>query len=354
MLNLSLFDDGAHGDGTANDGLYGNRFTSTFTAGSYVVRVTAAGTSNIGSPFVRRITRAFDLAQDEDKDQDGLPDAWEEENGTDPFTNDAQQDPDLDMLVNSGEFQNGTHPLDPDTDDGGEGDGSEVFGQKDPLDPDDDGIKTHGDLYVQPGINFNVLTLPFVPGIVNWQLYVSTDPEQGYQPSNAQLPLSGYYTDTQLTNGMTYFYRLVGFDALGQAGLPSYPVSATPKTDPFPPSGSVLINGGAQLTSSTAVMLTIRAADDAPPHTPNDRVATLFEDSLSDGTAGLEMRIANEPTFTGANWEPYAATKDWQLDGLGGPALVYIQFRDEAGNELVIASDYIDTGKLLFLPVISQ
>ena len=55
---LSLYDDGTHGDMTANDGVYSLRFTNTEYEGSYVFRFTAEGTAPNGDAFTRTRTMA--------------------------------------------------------------------------------------------------------------------------------------------------------------------------------------------------------------------------------------------------------------------------------------------------------
>jgi hypothetical protein len=41
------------------------------------------------------------------------------------------------------------------------------------------------------------------------------------------------------------------------------------------------------------------------------------------------MQISNDGGFGGAEWEPYATSKDWILNDTNA---IYIQFRDNAGN----------------------
>ena len=62
-----------------------------------------------------------------------MPDTWERACKLDPTQYDVEGDPDRDGLVNILEFHNGTLPCDPDTDDGGEMDGSEVFNKRNPF-----------------------------------------------------------------------------------------------------------------------------------------------------------------------------------------------------------------------------
>lgn len=63
---LQLYDDGQHGDGAANDGVYANTLdgVNTATAGGYSFRTTAAGTDNSGKAFVRTETSLVTVSQD--------------------------------------------------------------------------------------------------------------------------------------------------------------------------------------------------------------------------------------------------------------------------------------------------
>ncbi len=78
-----------------------------------------------------------------DTDGDDMPDGWEVENGLNPNLYDASGDPDYDGLSNLNEYLNGTDPNDWDTDDDSLGDGFEVYNSEtDPTDEDTD----HDDL----------------------------------------------------------------------------------------------------------------------------------------------------------------------------------------------------------------
>ncbi len=51
---FSLFDDGRHSDGSANDGVYANRFSDTANDGSYTFEVEASGNASQGGSFQRQ------------------------------------------------------------------------------------------------------------------------------------------------------------------------------------------------------------------------------------------------------------------------------------------------------------
>ncbi len=73
-------------------------------------------------------------------------------------------------------------------------------------------------------------------------------------------------------------------------------------------------------------------------------------------SANIEMRIANEPSFTGAIWEPLKQEKPWILsNGPIGVYIVYVQFRDGVGNESFIVNDTIMyTPPTIYLPIIKR
>jgi len=52
-IRITLYDDGLHSDGLANDGVYANTFGGTFNAGTWVFSASASGISNMGEAFAR-------------------------------------------------------------------------------------------------------------------------------------------------------------------------------------------------------------------------------------------------------------------------------------------------------------
>jgi len=51
--SMTLYDDGAHNDGVAGDGVYANQYTNTASLGTYSFNVHASGTSPSGTDFTR-------------------------------------------------------------------------------------------------------------------------------------------------------------------------------------------------------------------------------------------------------------------------------------------------------------
>ncbi len=376
FYSVSLRDDGAHGDGAANDGFYGGTFYQTQAHGAYDVVVTATGTGSDGEPFVRRVRLGFNMLQSRfldfdpnfpdydpnypvdwnnpndpnrgrvDKDNDRLIDWWERETGLDPdnsIPDQANQDPDFDGLSNQEEFERGTDPLSSDTDKGGQNDGSEVTGGLDPLDPATDQtpcpryFQARSSLLVQDEYIYTgaiVLTYEVDPDHTSFSLWRRVG-EGTREFVTDQLPATGVYSDTNVTEGTTYHYWIWANDAQGNASCVLGPSSATLDPDAPPPQGIVQINNGAAETLTSQVTLQINATEDA-----------------------MEMQVRHSvAAFDEAQgWEPYKTTKPWTLAPVGSTGVVFVFFRDAAGNVSAPAVDTIEVTAAgsIYLPLVNR
>jgi hypothetical protein len=90
--------------------------------------------------------------------------------------------------------------------------------------------------------------------------------------------------------------------------------TTTTPSDNIPPTGTIIINNGDEVTQSLNVELTLYATDNSKELTGNAR-----------------MTFSND----NKNWsdlEPYKTTKTWTLSSGEGEKTVYAIFRDAAGN----------------------
>ncbi len=90
--------------------------------------------------------------------------------------------------------------------------------------------------------------------------------------------------------------------------------------DTIQPTGSIVINGGAGYTASTAVSLSLSANDS--------------------GSGVARMRFSNDNSVW-SDWAPYAAYADWTLAPGDGSRTVYVEYQDTAGNDSTVYSDTI-------------
>ena len=362
---LYLYDDGTHGDGEANDGVYGNTFYQTGMAGqeagagSYTVRVNASGTSALAGPFTRQQILSFFIFSRGDEDVDGLPDEWEEQYGGDPTILNPSEDPDGDGRPTGDEWADGTDPTDPDTDNGGESDGSEYNRPGNPFDPSDDAVEPTWTV-AYPGVSKVFVRYAPRAEYALVQIYKSTSITGTFSFLGEDLDVTGMVTDTAVINDQEYCYYAIGITAAGAQSAPLTPSCTTPKSDPWPPDGAVLINGGASMTLVPDVTLTLHASDDVSPHvdTP-DPLDDIMRPPSESATEVTEMRISNNGDMSGATWEPFAQTKPWTLVQATGLASVYVQYRDAAGNEsrIIPASIWVEDGpslNRLMLPLIMK
>ena|GEM_PF-4844718 len=109
------------------------------------------------------------------------------------------------------------------------------------------------------------------------------------------------------------------------AGNVSGILSDTIELDTTPPSPtmcSVSIKSGAAFANSRSVILNLSASD-----------------SPSSGIS--QMMISNSSSFDGASWEEYTTSKSWTLSSGEGEKIVYVKFKDGAGNMSEVFSDVI-------------
>ena len=360
-----LLDDGNHNDGGAGDGIYGFPYSLTDHGGSYAVRIVALfkNPADPNENLIREWNGGFwiDGPQDDgkwegDSDGDGMPDDWEKRCKLIVGQNDARADNDRDGLMNIRELELGTLPCVADTDRGGERDGSEVTGGRNPLWANDDKA------YKVTGIAI----LPFNGAIiVNWsqrpdthtnvKLCIST--VAGSLGDCQDMGASGEFKLEGLKNGQTYYVTLYGEGPDGAQGAYSDPIPVTPKEDPIPPQGAFFIDGpgvveGGDVTMSRNVVLQVDAVDTDSEY---DGPAGLGSHTIPHGLVGaenagmftvsgnVEMRFANTlNAIRTAPWEPLAPTKKWTLEcAPGAMCTVFGQFRDGAGNESLVIDQKI-------------
>ncbi len=130
--------------------------------------------------------------------------------------------------------------------------------------------------------------------------------------------------ETLVTEEGTYTIRVS--DTLGGGGGTIVGTATVDLTAPSSPSLS--IDGGSSATTSRNVNLTISA------------------------TGATKIKVSNFANFTGATWETYSTSKQWQLTSGDGTKTVYINFRDSAGTN-TSTSDSITLDTNLSTPSLS-
>lgn len=110
----------------------------------------------------------------------------------------------------------------------------------------------------------------------------------------------------------TYTFDIYATDFAGNDSVHVAPVPSVLK-DTVNPTGTIMINAGADYANNTAVSLSLSADQGA-------------------GTQVNSMRFSNDGTHY-SDWELFGAAKIWILSGeADGPRTVYVQFRDLAMN----------------------
>jgi len=266
-----------------------------------------------------------------------------------------------DGLTNIEELNLGTSPCQPDTDRGGELDGSEIIGQRNPLWPDDDLVRPIGHVELRPLDQRVWVTWNKPTSYTRMWVYVSTSPDELGRPYD--MGQTGDYMVPNLVNGQTYYFILQG-ESNGAQGAYSDQYMAVPKQDPVPPQGVFQIGGpnvsdDGDTAFSWNVTLLIDATDqinyEGPAsHSASHGLVNPQFKGLLQASENIEMRFSNDPaTISLISWEPLADTKPWTMDCKPGETcIVYGQFRDGARNEsLIILDNILLRGQTIFLPI---
>lgn len=348
---MFLHDDGQHGDGRAGDGFFAGLYTLVNQAeivqpvdeqgvpsppaldeGAYRVDMLATDGE------LRRETRgSFSVEAGEETVVPGVPDDFIETHC--PAA--PNSDNDLDQLSCADEYYVGTDPNNSDTDGGGENDGSEVNMGQDPLDPSDDLIVAPEFLKTTNQNSSVLVEYDVQPEYEQIALYRANSADGPYSLLVSELPLDGSFDDDSANNGESYWYRMVGRDSDGHWSAIPTSTEANPSEDPYPPEAQVLINGGAPSTNSRNVVLSFIPYEDTM-----EELAEVFDDIV-------EMKISNDPSFAGADWQPFEQDVPWVLPNTPGMVSVYVMFRDDFGNESIgpAVGMILYNPDLLFLPI---
>jgi hypothetical protein len=293
-----LSDSGIAPEFVSDDAIYGLRYTRTPEAasisprskrtespsvgvalptGTYRMTLNVTGKTNKGEAVSRTLEKTFQVYQrfeGQDSDQDGMPDTWEVFYGTQRTVNDAAADPDLDGLSNLDEFLLGTNPNDPDTDNGGESDGSEIAQGHCPLNARDDAFPSvedaavvaatdsHGtDAELEP--NSLLVFFPDSKDYAGMEIYRSTNPANVTNTVNqiATVDLKGVvktsFLDKGLVAGRPYYYKVRALGTSGERSPFSRLLSGIPSKDPVTPHGVILLNNGDETTDNPTVRVSL-------------------------------------------------------------------------------------------------
>ncbi len=269
-----------------------------------------------------------------DSDSDGLPNPYEArkfclEDGV----QDGALDLDDDGLTSLEEYEAGTDPCNPDTDGGGELDGSELAAGRQPLNRADDAVDgiryarvahevTHDDpqSFASASITIEYATYPRVANIVLKRGRPGGSVEE---IANLSPGTGALYVDTNLEVGAEYCYQLDPEDAAGNRGASSRWFCDVARNDPALPWGDLLINRGRPRTDDPTLKLEL----------------SIYNKSGS----GSEMRIEGDGLDTG--WISYEPGFEFQHPGVSAPTMVSVsaQFRDVEGQ---VSRHYLDSIEL--------
>ena len=314
-----LADGGGAADTTANDGIYAALAWSTPVAGTYRVRVDAAGTDAAGLPWTRVEEAEITLGARVDGDGDGLANGAELLLGLNPADpSDASRDVDGDGLSWLAEVSASTSPFMSDTDGGGEVDSTEVGSGRDPLNPlDDAGIPAPyvgGQAVDGRSVHLVIQTADGTGTVVVDRIGPAGTVRVGSFTSSPTPVVDG-----PLAAGSYRYQAYVVLNGARSAAIDVGPfIVADDATDPH---GTIVLNDGAWQTTDRSV--TVRLVD------------------LTEPVSSMRLALS-EAALSSAAWIPFEDSTTVELAAQLGDQRVYAQVRDASGRSSLVLSDVIE------------
>jgi hypothetical protein len=156
----------------------------------------------------------------------------------------------------------------------------------------------------------------------DWTVHASTD-----EPFATMA--SGVWTFVPPSGDGFYELQALAVDVAGRAETMGTVAEASGALDTTPPTGSIIINDGAELTATAVVTLALTWQDHM-----SDQFASVPEVSI------YQVRLSNDGMWDTETWEDPQATVSWMLLAGDGPRTVYYQVMDIVG---LLSPVYYDT-----------
>lgn len=355
---LALNDSGERGDAAAGDGVWSALYRRT-TQGAptgFPDDLTQAGvlgsvradiefmlesiSSAAAGPVLQsRAFASLDFAVLEnsvDGDADLMPDRYEQrQRCLNPSQPDGSFDADADARVNLLEYQDGTDPCDPDTDGGGETDGSERARGARGQDPSDDALAPMRFAHLESADSEHEgsATLPPNSIPIRYGTHASYSAIRLERASAAIGPFllaanlsprvsRGVYIDTQLVPGQRYWYRMLARTAAGQQGAPGPIFSAVARADARATMGAMRLHFGRP--RSDDVQLSVQQS--------------IYQKRAN--TSQYQLQIADQAPGT---WQAFSPSVAFAAPSVAAPTQleVSVRFRDVEGQESISYLDNI-------------
>lgn len=321
IRHFPLFDDGAHGDTSPNDGVYGAFLWATDRSGAYHLEVTGTGTrTSDGNPIARQESADLTLGAKVDTDGDRVADAAETLLGTSPtVASDGSVDWDGDGVGLADELIAGTNHDSWDSDRGGENDQSELAANRDPRRAADDRAFPQLWLSTQAK-DGNTASVSVATSDGSGQVRIYRVDDVSRTDLGLKSGSGTTFVDGPVASG-TYRYAAVIVAADGSQSAPVVGPALTFASDVTSPFVRMSANDGVWATTNPTVRIT-------------------FTDLSEPVTS---MHIAESQTaLQAATWVSYTNPTTFTIGSTAGRHIVYAQVKDASGNVSNIATAVVD------------